>query len=264
MAHDGITETMAAFAAAGTAGDIAGMRAFLSEEYFGHAPAAGEPSQADRWADLVPDVVAAMSDFRVGFEQVRRDGGLVHALATVRGTHTGGLWGSPPSAATVRLEFPVTLRNTGHGWAINVDVQPTAALGALREVGVVPPADQMHLPPRNPIRPPEFLLVLGFTGQAAAKPCSHLASARFFEPSTDVCHQCVDAGGFWPALRMCLACGFIGCCDTSVSKHMHQHYEATGHPLFRSIRLREGWIWCYEDAAFFERSTLERLAASSA
>jgi uncharacterized UBP type Zn finger protein len=78
-----------------------------------------------------------------------------------------------------------------------------------------------------------------------------------------VCDPCVASGGYWPALRMCLICGAVGCCDTSVSKHARAHHEATGHPLIRSIRLREGWIWCYVDAAMFERPTLERLAAAA-
>jgi predicted ester cyclase len=263
MAADGIRASVVAFASAVAAGDGVGMRAFLSDDYFGHAHRPDEPSQADRWAALVPDVVAALPDLQVLIEDVVADGDLVHVRAIVGGTHTGELWGSPPTRATVRLDIPLTLRDTGRGWAINWDAAPTAVLGALRELGVVPPADQMHLPPRNPIRPPEFLLKLGFTGQAQDKPCGHLASANVFEPSTDECAQCVAAGGFWPALRMCLVCGFVGCCDTSVSKHMRQHYEATGHPIFRSIRLREGWTWCYEDGAFFERSTLERLAADA-
>ncbi len=238
------------------------MRSFLSDDYFGHPRRPDEPSQADRWATLVPDVVAAFPDLAVEIEDVARDGHLVHVRATVSGTHTGELWGSPPTGTAVRLDVPLTLRETGRGWVINGDAPPSAAVVALRTVGVFPPADQMHLPPRNPIRPPEFLLKLAFTGQAEDKPCAHLASARVFEPSTDACAQCVAGGGYWPALRMCLVCGFVGCCDTSVSKHMRRHYEETGHAVFRSIRLREGWIWCYEDGALFERATLDRLAAA--
>lgn len=264
MRVDGNRAQVQAFAGAVAAGDAAGLRAFLSEDYFGHPRQPDEPSQADRWVVLVSDVVAALPDLRVETDDVVTDGDVVHVRAIVGGTHRGELWGSPPTGATVRLELPLTLRDTGRGWAINGDLAPTAMLGVLRELGVVPPADEMHLPPRNPIRPPEFLLRLAFTGQAQDKPCVHLADARVFEPAADRCAQCVATGGFWPALRMCLVCGFVGCCDTSVSKHMRQHYEATGHAIFRSIRLREGWIWCYEDAAFFERSTLERLAAEAA
>ena len=263
MTHAEIRERLQAFANAVGTADVAAIRGLLADAYFGHAPGPDEPTQADRWATLVPDVVQAIPDLHAELEDVAIDGDLVHLRAVVTGTHTGDLWGSPPTGMPVRLEVPLALRDTGHGWVVDADAPPVAMLTALRSVGVVPPADQMHLPPANPIRPPEFLLRLGFTGVAADKPCSHLADARVFEPAADACAQCVDAGGFWPALRMCLVCGFTGCCDTSVSKHMRAHYEATGHPIFRSIRMAEGWIWCYEDAAFFERATLDRLAAAS-
>jgi predicted ester cyclase len=264
MAADQVRASVVAFARAVETADEAGMRGFLSDDYFGHTRRPDEPTQADRWVALVPDVVAALPDLHVEIEDVVRDGDLVRVRSSVGGTHKGELWGSPPTGRAVRLDVPLTLRDTGHGWAINGDAAPSAVVGALREVGVVPPADQMHLPPRNPIRPPEFLLKLGFTGQAADKSCAHLAGARVFEPATDVCAQCIAGGGYWPALRMCLVCGFVGCCDTSVSKHMRRHYEETGHAIFRSIRLREGWIWCYEDGALFERATLDRLAAAAA
>ena len=232
-----IVAQIEAFARAVTTGDEAGMRAFLAEDYAGHRREPDEPSQADRWVALVPDLVAAIPDLEVTVEDITENDG-VHGRAILKGTHTGDLWGSPATGATVRVEVPFTLRDTGTGWVLNSDAPPTALLGALREVGVVPPADQMHLPPVNPIRPPEFLLKLAFTGAAADRPCSHLASAKVFEATADACAQCVEGGGFWPALRMCLVCGFVGCCDTSVSKHMRAHHEATGHSIFRSIRLR--------------------------
>jgi uncharacterized UBP type Zn finger protein len=56
---------------------------------------------------------------------------------------------------------------------------------------------------------------------------------------------------------MCLVCGFVGCCDTSTNRHMVGHYEETGHPIFRSIRGDEGWVWCYADDAFFEKPILD-------
>lgn len=261
MAAGGVRDQVEAFARAVAAADEAGMRAFLAEHYAGHRRQPDEPSQADRWVALVPELVAALPDLTVTIDELTEDADGVHARIGVAGTHTSELWGSPATGARVRFDVTLTMRDTSDGWVVSSDAPPSAVLGVLRELGVVPPADQMHLPPANPIRPPEFLLKLAFTGAAADRPCSHLAQARVFEATADECAQCVAAGGFWPALRMCLVCGFVGCCDTSVSKHMRAHHEATGHPIFRSIRLREGWGWCFEDAAFFERSTLERLAA---
>ena len=97
-----------------------------------------------------------------------------------------------------------------------------------------------------------------FTGQAELKSCSHLEHIKVTEPRTDVCEDCVELGDVWPALRMCMTCGYIGCCDTSKNKHMKQHYESTGHGLFRSIRMDEGWMWCYEDNALFTTRILNK------
>jgi hypothetical protein len=39
---------------------------------------------------------------------------------------------------------------------------------------------------------------------------------------------------------------------------MKQHYEETGHGIFRSIRLDEGWGWCYDHNAFFSSRRLKK------
>ena len=256
--------SIAAFAQAVVDGDEDGIRTFLSDDYYGHAREPGEPSQADRWLTLGPALRTAMPDLAIEVQAQDREDGTVSVRATVSGTHTATLWGAPPSGQAHRWTFDLTLRRVADGWLINGDGPPTTAIGALRDLGVIPPPDSMHRPPIHPVEPPEFLLKLGFTGQAGDKPCAHLSRARVFEPATDECAQCVASGSVWPALRMCLECGFVGCCDTSLSKHMHRHFEDTGHTLFRSIRRNEGWIWCYEDAAFFERALLDKLAAGHA
>lgn len=260
----GVGDRVADFARAVSAGDAAAMRSFLADDYFGHARTGDEPSQADRWADFVPAVVEAFPDLRVDLGPVRVDGdGLAHLAATVAGTHRGPLWGGPATGESVRLELELTLREVDGRWAIEGESSPSAIVATLRQIGVVPPADRMHLPPPHPTVPPEFLLKLAFTGAAQDKPCAHLAMARVFEPAVRECLQCVALGDIWPSLRMCLVCGFVGCCDTSVNKHMRAHYEATGHPIFRAVRLTEGWSWCYEDSAFFEARALARLAATA-
>lgn len=264
MSTETFQASIEAFTRALVDGDESGIRAFLSDDYYGHERMPDEPTQAERWLALAPALPAAMPDLAIEVESQDRDDGTTGVHATVSGTHTATLWGAPPTGQAHRWVFELTLRRAADGWLINSDGPPTVAIGALRDLGVIPPPDKMHLPPVHPVEPPELLLKLGFTGQAGDKPCTHLAEARVFEPATDDCGQCVAGGGIWPALRMCLVCGFVGCCDTSTSKHMHQHYEQTGHPLFRSIRRDEGWIWCYEDAAFFERATLDRLAAAAA
>lgn len=92
----------------------------------------------------------------------------------------------------------------------------------------------------------------GFTGTFARQPCSHLDLINDVEPSADVCLQCVELGDSWPALRMCLICGEVGCCEDG-NKHALRHYEETGHPLMKP-HLERGmnWIWCYEDNALLD------------
>ena len=106
--------------------------------------------------------------------------------------------------------------------------------------------------PKTPasFRIPEVVLKLMFTRSLKEKRCSHLDLIKFRQPTADMCQACLDLGDDWPSLRMCLICGYVGCCDTSKNKHMHRHIKETGHPLIRSIEPGEGWIWCYPDSAF--------------
>jgi len=96
---------------------------------------------------------------------------------------------------------------------------------------------------------PEWLLRLLFTRKLKEKQCSHLHLIKVVEPDHRTCEECVALGDSWPNLRMCLICGYVGCCDTSKNKHMKQHVASTGHPLIRTIEHGEGWIWCYKDDA---------------
>ncbi|HJR88808.1 MAG TPA: Na+/H+ antiporter, partial [Aeromicrobium sp.] len=53
--------------------------------------------------------------------------------------------------------------------------------------------------------------------------CEHLRSvctADTPSPRTPgACEECLKDGGTWVSLRLCLTCGHVGCCDSSVSKH---------------------------------------------
>lgn len=76
--------------------------------------------------------------------------------------------------------------------------------------------------------------------------CEHLASAPLLDPPRDlVCPACVEVGSRWVALRMCLACGRVGCCDSSPLRHATAHFRSAGHPVMRSIEPDEDWRWCY-------------------
>lgn len=79
--------------------------------------------------------------------------------------------------------------------------------------------------------------------------CQHQDQIRDVSPSADGCEDCLKTGDPWVHLRMCLTCGYVGCCDNSPNRHATKHYRATEHPLITSSEPGEDWIWCYLDKA---------------
>jgi len=62
------------------------------------------------------------------------------------------------------------------------------------------------------------------------------------------CEGCLAEGrSDWVALRRCLDCGYVGCCDSSPRSHATGHFRASGHPVMRSAEPGEAWRWCYVD-----------------
>ena len=88
-------------------------------------------------------------------------------------------------------------------------------------------------------------------GEGLARPggvCGHLESAPDpYVPADPYCADCALEGTTTVHLRMCLACGNVGCCDSSPGNHASRHFGSTGHPVMRSIEPGEDWRWCYED-----------------
>ena len=88
-------------------------------------------------------------------------------------------------------------------------------------------------------------------GEGIAAPggvCGHLESAADPDvPAEPFCADCRREGTTPVHLRMCMACGNVGCCDSSPGTHASRHFEATGHPVMRSVEPGEDWRWCYED-----------------
>lgn len=80
--------------------------------------------------------------------------------------------------------------------------------------------------------------------------CAHLSAARDLPRPDDIlqCEGCVADGSTWVHLRMCLTCGYIGCCDSSERRHADAHFHDTGHPVMRSVEPGEAWRWCYVDS----------------
>lgn len=91
--------------------------------------------------------------------------------------------------------------------------------------------------------------VTGEEGEVTGERCQHLADTDGWdpEPLSDFCEECDDAGLVPVHLRLCMQCGFVGCCDSSPGKHMTRHFHETGHPVLRSFEPGEAWRWCSVD-----------------
>lgn len=59
------------------------------------------------------------------------------------------------------------------------------------------------------------------------------------------CGDCIAEGTHWVALRRCLECGGVRCCDSSPGQHATRHFHQTGHPVMQSAEPGEHWRWCY-------------------
>lgn len=79
--------------------------------------------------------------------------------------------------------------------------------------------------------------------------CEHLRDAphTLIPDNPDACSECLDEGLVWVHLRMCLGCGHVACCDSSIGNHATKHFNNTGHPVIRSVEPGESWRWCYLD-----------------
>ncbi|SDD27328.1 Na+/H+ antiporter [Nocardioides lianchengensis] len=76
--------------------------------------------------------------------------------------------------------------------------------------------------------------------------CAELEHHPAVETATDpVCQDCLDEGLEWVALRQCLECGNVGCCDSSAGQHATRHFHETTHPVMQSAEPGEDWRWCY-------------------
>jgi len=82
--------------------------------------------------------------------------------------------------------------------------------------------------------------------------CEHVAGPVTVTPSDDGCHECLQIGGRWVHLRLCLTCGHVGCCDQSPNRHATAHFRAEGHPAVQSVEPGEDWRWCYADEIYAE------------
>ena len=85
--------------------------------------------------------------------------------------------------------------------------------------------------------------------------CAHVQQLEAVTPSGAGCKECLETGGRWVQLRLCLTCGHVGCCDSSPNRHATRHHRETAHPVVRSFEPGEEWLWCYADQELIPRAT---------
>jgi Zn-finger in ubiquitin-hydrolases and other protein len=90
---------------------------------------------------------------------------------------------------------------------------------------------------------------------SAQEVCSHLDSVQVHDIPTRAgvpgCEECLKIGGRWVHLRVCRACGKVGCCDSSPNRHASRHAVEDSHPILSSIEPGEDWSWCVVDEVAF-------------
>lgn len=111
--------------------------------------------------------------------------------------------------------------------------------------------DALHVPPALSLAIiatifTASLLASRFLPEAAVQ-CAHLDQIKPVRPQSEGCDKCLEKGDRWVQLRMCLACGHVGCCDSSKNKHATEHFRETQHPVMQSMQPGEDWKWCYVD-----------------
>ena len=77
--------------------------------------------------------------------------------------------------------------------------------------------------------------------------CTHLDHVKVTQlpEAVDGCEECLASGDPWFHLRICLECGHVGCCDSSIGKHATAHFHETLHPVIESAEPDESWRWGY-------------------
>ncbi len=78
--------------------------------------------------------------------------------------------------------------------------------------------------------------------------CTHLDQIRDVKPHTpNGCEECLKMRSRWVHLRLCLACGHVGCCDSSPNRHARNHAGASDHAIVQSFEPGEDWRYCFVD-----------------
>jgi len=84
-------------------------------------------------------------------------------------------------------------------------------------------------------------------GDLNANVCEHIVNIQDVTPAADGCQDCLKMGDSWVHLRLCMTCGYVGCCDDSKNKHATHHFHKMNHPVITSYEKGENWVWCFAD-----------------
>jgi CPA2 family monovalent cation:H+ antiporter-2 len=102
----------------------------------------------------------------------------------------------------------------------------------------------------QPLREDTMPTIKLTANQQHSKLCHHTGEAHAVNYAEQVCPECAAKGDTWVQLRICMTCGHVGCCDSSSNRHARAHYEATGHPIIKTIEAGADWAWCYPDDTY--------------
>ena len=74
-------------------------------------------------------------------------------------------------------------------------------------------------------------------GNKVVKKSEHFAGIdeNNVSPKIPECEECKKEGTNWVALRMCLVCANVGCCDSFEGLHATRHFKQTGHPVMIAL-----------------------------
>lgn len=249
------------FADAFNRGDLVGASHFFSNNFFDYVPQSGELTQPEALQMIGEALRGAYPDARMTLQDITTDGDQLRARMTLTGTNKNDLWGVPSNDQALTVTATLVARVTDGKLA--VCWQDTPLIRILRDARLAPLPENAHRKLPFPVRVPEIILRLAWNGgRLQEKACSHLDHIKVIEPALDYCADCAKTGDEYPMLRMCMECGYVGCCDMSVNKHMKKHCEETGHPIMRSVQPGEAWMWCYPDGAFLSARHLRTYPAA--
>ena len=152
----------------------------------------------------------------------------------------------PIVAQTRRADHEEELRGAGASAVIAVEGAAARELAraVLEQVGAAPHEISRLIAGVEPDGPGCSLT----EEQRLSERCRHGRETRtVFPGSSRTCPECVAMGKEWVHLRVCMSCGYVGCCDSSPGKHARRHFEKAQHPVVKSWESGEDWAWCYVD-----------------